>query len=186
MLDHPNICREVFISKDLVMTYDQFISLVTNDGKDETDFEKTQSRKFFDNFIVNAATDTIQKLFRFVFGFERLPSWGISGSISVRNMPDGNERSFPRHHVTFPFWIYQPSILPKKLLKNILQTRQKLKELVLVPKHKSCRYSDIFILLSFIFLEKVHVVLLAGNMYCLTHFSLQDRCQVLQALIYIN
>ena len=103
MLDHPNICREVFISKDLVMTYDQFISLVTNDGKDETDFEKTQSRKFFDNFIVNAATDTIQKLFRFVFGFERLPSWRISRSISVRNMPDGNERSFPRHHVTFPF-----------------------------------------------------------------------------------
>ena len=80
----------MFISKDLVMTYDQFISFVTNDGKDETDFEKTWSRKFFDNFLVNAATDTIQKLFR--FGFERLPSWGISRSISVRNLPDGNER----------------------------------------------------------------------------------------------
>ena len=64
MVDHPNICGEVFVSKDLVMTYDQFISLVKNDGKDETDFEKMQSHKFIDNFLVNASTNTIQKSFR--------------------------------------------------------------------------------------------------------------------------
>ena len=52
MVDYSNIYREVFVSKDLVMPYDQFISLVTNDGKDETNFEKIQSRKFFDNFLV--------------------------------------------------------------------------------------------------------------------------------------
>ena len=52
MVDYPNIYREVFVSKDLVMPYDQFISLVTNDGKDEANFEKIQSRKFFDNFLV--------------------------------------------------------------------------------------------------------------------------------------
>ena len=50
MVDHPNICHEVFVSKDLAMTYDQFISLVINDGKHETDFEKIQSRKFLTIF----------------------------------------------------------------------------------------------------------------------------------------
>ena len=72
MVDHPNICCEVFVPKDLAMTYDQFmslVSLVTNDSKHETDFGKIQSRKLFDNFLVNASTETIQKLFRFVTGF---------------------------------------------------------------------------------------------------------------------
>ena len=87
MVDH--------LSRDLVMTYDQFISLVTNDGKDETDFQKIQSRKVFDNFLVNASTETIQKLFGFVTGFENLPPWGISRLISVRYLPDDNECSFP-------------------------------------------------------------------------------------------
>ena len=103
MVDHPNICREAFVSKNLVMTYGQFTSLVKNDGKDETDFEKIQSRKFFDNFLVNASTETIQKRFRFVTGFEYLPPWGILRSISVRYLPDENERSFPEllFHIEF-------------------------------------------------------------------------------------
>ena len=101
MVDHPNICREAFVSKNLVMTYDQFTSLVKNDGKDETDFEKIQSRKFFDNFLVNASTETIQKRFRFVTGFEYLPPWGIPQSISVRYLPDENERSFPEASCCF-------------------------------------------------------------------------------------
>ena len=101
MVDHPNICREAFVSKNLVMTYDQFTSLVKNDGKDETDFEKIQSRKFFDNFLVNASTETIQKRFRFVTGFEYLPPWGIPQSISVRYLPDENERSFPETSCCF-------------------------------------------------------------------------------------
>ena len=101
MVDHPDICREVFVSKDLVRTYDQFISLVKSNRKNETDFEKIQSRKFFDNFLVNASMDTIQKLFRFVTGSEYLPPWGISRSISVRYLPDDNECSFPKASCCF-------------------------------------------------------------------------------------
>ena len=91
----------VFVSKDLVMTYDRFISLVKNDGKHEIDFKKIQSRKFFDYFLANASTDSIEKLFRFVTGFEYLPPLGISQSISVRYLPDDNERSFPEASCCF-------------------------------------------------------------------------------------
>ena len=74
-----------------------------------------------------------------------------------------------RHHVAFRYLICRPSILPKKLSMIILQKRKKSKEL-LVPEHRTCRYPDTFILLFFIFLEKVHVVLLTWSMY---HVSLQ-------------
>ena len=101
MVDHPNICREACFSKDLVIKYDQFISLVKNDGKYETDVEKIHGRKFLTIFLVNPSTDTIQKLFTFVTGFEYLPPWGISRSISVRYFPDENERSFPEASCCF-------------------------------------------------------------------------------------
>ena len=47
------------------------------------------------------STKTIQKIFRFVTGFEYLAPWGISRSISVRYLSDDNERSFPEASCCF-------------------------------------------------------------------------------------
>ena len=188
MVDHPNICREVFVSKDFVMTYDQFISLVTNDGKDETDFEKIQSSKFFDNFLVNASTETIQELFRFVTGFEYLPPWGISRSISVRYLLGDNERSFPEASCCFSILNLPTVHCFQKAFDEYFKKALDV-EGVSWFQCRSIELVDIQIHSFFcflFFLEKVYVVLLTCNMYYLTHFSLQGQCQVLQTLICLN
>ena len=99
MKKFPNICRPIFVYAEATVTTDRLMHLIKSNS--ETDFEKIQSRKFFDTFLYNANGDIIKKVLRFVTGYSVIPPWGIPKEIIIKFLIDDDSKLYPEAMVCF-------------------------------------------------------------------------------------
>ena len=104
-----DICREIFVfgSNAATVTADIFMQLIKSTT--ESDFEKIQSRKFFDTFVHNAKNDTIKKILRFATGFSVIPPWGLGKDISIKFLIDDDTKLYPEAMTCFGI-LYLPTV----------------------------------------------------------------------------
>ena len=95
----PELCKPCFVDGWQEISPEKLIDLfepITADGK-----AQEQTQKWFIQYVKFASEEALSRLLRFVSAFSAIPAWGMEKKISVKFLPDDDEKIYPESMVCF-------------------------------------------------------------------------------------